>query len=115
MKLSYNRAVSDYFELVRHGEHRSCDRQLALCDFIERIFRTEKLRTDDALFEKYMNLEKYFPFKLFEWERFIFYLHNCVYREDGLLRFPDQLGDDADSSVVHLLYHNQVHGTCPSG
>lgn len=117
MKLSYNRAVSDYIELVRHGEHRSCDRQLALCDFIERIFRTEKLRTDDALFEKYMNLEKYFPFKLFEWERFIFYLHNCVYREDGLLRFPDLLtlcgrgaGKNGYISFQSFALSSAVHG-----
>lgn len=38
-----------------------------------------------------MKLEKYFDFELFPWEKFVFTLHCCVYREDGLPRFPDLL------------------------
>lgn len=38
-----------------------------------------------------MKLEKYFDYNLFEWEKFVFTLHCCVFRKDGLPRFPDLL------------------------
>ena len=33
-------------------------------------------------------MEKYFPYRLFPWERFCFVLHNCTYSAPGVLRFP---------------------------
>jgi phage terminase large subunit-like protein len=59
-----------------------------LCDLVERVFQTEDIRVDEAQLEKYLSYQKYFPFKLFEWEKFCFALHNCTYRSDGTLRFP---------------------------
>ena len=59
-----------------------------LCDFIEEIFRKEKLVINQNQLAKYLSYQKYFSFELFEWEKFCFALHNCVYRENGTLRFP---------------------------
>lgn len=55
---------------------------------IERIFASEDLTVNTEQLEEYLSYEKYFPFGLFPWERFVFALHNCVYRADGQLRFP---------------------------
>ncbi len=38
--------------------------------------------------EKYLALQKYFPYRLLDWEVFVFALHNCVYRANGQLRWP---------------------------
>ena len=81
-------AIKIYIDLVRGGSFPVCRWQLLLCDLVERVFRTEDIRVDEAQLEKYLSYQKYFPFKLFEWEKFCFALHNCTYRQDGTLRFP---------------------------
>lgn len=83
--------IRNYIDLVRGGPYPACQEQHQLCDYIERIFDRETLRADEAQLEQYMSYQKYFPFELFEWERFCFALHNCVYRADGLLRWPELL------------------------
>lgn len=80
--------IQDYIDLVRSEACPVCKEQLQLCDYVERCFREETLWIYEAQLEKYLSYQKYFPFELFPWERFVFALHNCVYRENGLLRWP---------------------------
>ena len=80
--------IADYIRIVHSGEYPVCREQLQLCDLIERIFATEDLRVDTDQLRAYLGYQKYFTFELFPWEIFCFALHNCVYRADGLLRFP---------------------------
>ena len=80
--------LDEYIALVRSGRFAVCKEQLALCDYIEKVFQTEKLRIDKDQLKRYLDKQKFFPFKLFPWEKFVFTLQNCVYREDGLLRWP---------------------------
>ena len=82
------REIDSYIRFVRSGEYQVCKEQLKLCNLVERIFRDEDLTVDTDQLAEYLSYEKYFPFGLFEWERFCFALHNCVYRSDGQLRFP---------------------------
>lgn len=81
--------IDDYITLVRLEEYPVCKEQVQLCAMVERVFREEDVRVNLGQLEKYMDLQKYFPFRLFHWEKFIFALHNCTYRADGQLRFPD--------------------------
>lgn len=81
--------VQEYIDIVRNGPYPSCKEQLALCDLVERVWQNEDLYFDREQFDKYMSLQKYFSFKLFEWEVFLFALNNCLYKKDGQLRFPD--------------------------
>ena len=81
--------IQDYIDFVRSGEYAVCKDQLLLCNLIEKVFDEEDLFCDEERFQKYMNLQKYFPFDLLPWERFIFYLHNCVFKANGLPRFAD--------------------------
>jgi phage terminase large subunit-like protein len=80
--------IDEYIRLVRSGKYRCCKEQYLLCDLVEKIFSSENLRVDQKQLDKYLSYQKYFPFKLFEWEKFCFALHNCVYTSDERLRFP---------------------------
>lgn len=81
--------VQAYIDIVESGELNTCNEQKQLCQLVKNVFATEKLLIDYQQIEKYMSYQKYFPFELFAWEKFCFVLHNCVFKENGLPRFPD--------------------------
>lgn len=82
--------ITTYLDMIEHdGEYPVCKEQKMLGNFVKNVFETEKLSINREQLSKYLGYQKYFPYKLFEWEIFMFALHNCVYREDGLLRFPE--------------------------
>ncbi|MCB2311615.1 terminase TerL endonuclease subunit [Clostridium tagluense] len=81
--------IQNYIDLVRSGTIEVCKEQLQLMDFVEEHFEEENLFVDETQLHKYLDLQKYFPFKLYEWEVFCFVLHNCTYKKIGILRFPD--------------------------
>ncbi|MBU9728277.1 terminase TerL endonuclease subunit [Diplocloster modestus] len=83
--------ISEYIEQVKNGEYPVCLWQKRLVFFIEKVFSNEILTIKTDVLKNYMGLQKYFPFDLLPWEKFCFTLHNCVFREDGLPRFPDLL------------------------
>ena len=83
-----NRYIQEYIDIVRSGEYPVCKEQLLLCDFVEKVFETESVYVDEEQLEKYFELQKYWDFDLFPWEKFCFALHNCTYSAPGILRFP---------------------------
>lgn len=83
------KAIDDYIDLVESGKYRVCREQIQLIKFVENVFENEEIYVDEEQLEKYLALQKYFPYKLFEWEKFCFALHNCTYSAPGILRFPD--------------------------
>ena len=91
MKMLICKEVQSYVDDVRYGPYPACRKQLAVCDLIEKIWNTETLFFDEKQFHRYMSLQRYFPFELFQWEVFVFALHNCLYKENGQLRFPELL------------------------
>lgn len=80
--------ITDYIEQVRSGKWPVCNEQLLFCDFIEDAFEKEPIYVDNEQLEKYLSLQKYFPYDLYPWEICVFALHNCTYDKDGNLRFP---------------------------
>lgn len=86
---TYNKYIKEYLDIIDNEVFPVCKEQKLLSKFIKRIFETEDLIIEDEKIEKYFNHQKYFEFKLFPWEKFCFVLHNCVFRKDGLPRFPD--------------------------
>lgn len=80
--------VADYTAQVRHGAVPVCKDQLRLCEYIEKCFATEDIHIDERQLARYLDKQKFFPFRLLPWEKFVFALHNCTYRADGLLRWP---------------------------
>ena len=80
--------IDEYIKFVRSDEAIVCKEQLLLCDFVEKVFAEEDVYVDEKQLERYLGLQKHFPYKLLPWETFCFALHNCTYRSDGQLRFP---------------------------
>ncbi|MBM6976957.1 hypothetical protein [Intestinimonas butyriciproducens] len=61
--------VLEYIELVESGQPRACLEQHALVALVRRAFEAEDLRVETGRLEKYLGLQKYFPFALFPWAR----------------------------------------------
>lgn len=81
--------LQEYIRIVEDGVIRVCEEQTLLVKLVKKIFDSEDIYTDDEQAERYFALQRYFPYKLFAWEKFCFVLHNCTYNRDGSLRFPD--------------------------
>lgn len=81
--------ITNYIEYVRSGEYPTCKEQRLLVDLVEKIVSEEELLFDFNRIEKAHRYIRYFPFDLFEWEWFVFVLHNCTFKPDGRPRFRD--------------------------
>ncbi|MEG1426814.1 MAG: terminase large subunit [Oscillospiraceae bacterium] len=80
--------IREYIQRVRSGKPAACKDQLALCDYVENCFAKENLCVDTQQLQRYLVQQKYFPFSLLPWEKFVFAIHNCTYTAAGLLRWP---------------------------
>ena len=83
--------VLEYIQLVESDKPRACPEQHALVALVRRAFETEDLRVETGRLEKYLGLQKYFPFVLFPWEKFLFTLWNCTYTAQGRPRWKTVL------------------------
>ena len=83
--------VLEYIQLVESGSPRACPEQHALVALVRRAFETEDLRVETVRLGKYLGLQKYFPFALFPWEKFLFTLWNCTYTAAGRPRWKTVL------------------------
>lgn len=79
--------VEEYLRSVETDSPRACPEQHKLAAMIREIFRTEDLIVETARLEKYLSLERYFPFALLPWEKFQVALWLCTYKAPGLPRF----------------------------
>ena len=84
--------VLEYIELVESDNPRACPEQHALVQHIRNCFETEDLTVDLVQLEKYMGLQKYFPFKLFPWQKFVIALWDCTYTAEGMPRWDTFFG-----------------------
>ena len=63
--------VLGYLDQVEHGLFLVCDEQKALAAHVRQCFETEDIFVDENQLRHYLSLEKYFPFQLFPWEKFL--------------------------------------------
>lgn len=84
-----NKHIQEYIDLVKSGQFRVCKEQELLIKHVENCFKNESIYVDEEQLEKYLNLQKYYDYNLFPWEKFCFTLHNCTYISPGVLRWPD--------------------------
>lgn len=115
MNLNYN--IQNYIDLIESGEILACPEQHKGIQLIKNVFQNEDVYVDDGLAERYFALEKYFPFRLFPWERYCFTIHNCMFRRDGFLRFPElqmaigrESGKNGYSSFEQFSWISPVNG-----
>lgn len=81
--------VQEYIDIVEGGETPVCREQVQCVELVKRVWREEKLLVDFDRIGTFMRYQQYFPFRLMPWEKFVFVLHNCVFRPDGNPRWPD--------------------------
>lgn len=86
---NYNKYIAKYIKIVETEEIRTCLEQKMLIRLVKFILANENLVIREKQIEKYFSYQKYFSFELVDWEKFIFVLHNCVFKENGLPRWPD--------------------------
>ena len=79
--------VEIYLEMIERDRPRASPEQHALAAYIRRVFARETLIIEIERLEKYLSLEKYFPFELYPWERFLVALWLCTYKAPGLPRW----------------------------
>lgn len=88
-KTKIPKEILEYIELVETEEVRVCKWQKDLIKYVKKVFRTEELFVNEEQIEKYLSYQKYFPYELFAWEKFVFVLHNCVYDLGGEPRWSE--------------------------
>lgn len=101
--------VLEYIELVESGVRPVAKHQTALVAMIRRIFDTEDIRVDTELLAKYMSLQKYFPFQLLPWEKFLIALVCCTFDSDDQPRFDEPVvfvgrGAGKDGLIAFLSF-----------
>ena len=88
---NYNIYIENYINIVENEIVKTCEEQKLLVKLIKKILATEDLMISEVQIEKYFSYQKYFPFGYLDWEKFCFVLHNCIFKMNGLPRFPDLL------------------------
>lgn len=83
--------IQEWIDIVEKETYRTCVEQKLLVKHIKKCFETEDIYIDLEQLNNYMGLaEKYLPFKLFPWQKFVVTLHDCTYCKDsGMPRWPD--------------------------
>ncbi len=84
----YHPYIDDYMEMIESGEIVSCKEQKELMKFIRWKLDQPGVIVDEKAIEKSVEVpDKYFPFKLFPWQKFINAFIYGVRYEDGSLVF----------------------------
>lgn len=88
-KTRFPKDVQIYIDKIESCPSVVNNERLLLVEYLKDVFKNEELVYSEEQIAKYFSYEKYFPYGLFEWERFLFVLHYCVFRKDGLPRWSD--------------------------
>ena len=85
--------VREWIDIVEQGTYQCCEEQQLLVEHVQQCFETEDIHIDMDQLSNYMRIcEKYIPFPLFPWQKFVITLHDCTYwRASGQPRWPDLL------------------------
>lgn len=82
--------IEEYLVQVERGKWRVCEEQKAMARLVRKAFSEDDIYVDTVQLGRYMSLEKYFPFSLFSWEKFLIAIWDCTYwskdHEDEMIR-----------------------------
>lgn len=89
MRCNFPAEIEEYLVQVESGSWRVCPEQKSMAKMVRRCFETEDIYVDEAQLANYLRLEKYFPFQLFPWQKFLLAIWDCTYwTASGLPRWP---------------------------
>lgn len=106
-------------QIVEHDTYACCEEQHLLVDHVRRCFEEQDIYIDQERLSNYMRIcEKYLPFQLFPWQKFVIVLHDCTFwKSSGQPRWPDlfcQLargaGKDGTIATEAMCLTSPYHG-----
>lgn len=91
-EIKYHWTIDQYMNKVRNGDIQANEERIELMNFIDSKLEVENIVIDGEKIEKGIkNIENHFPFKLLDWEIFIFAFVAGVFYADGSLVFNEFL------------------------
>lgn len=89
-KITYNQHIDTYIQLVESGKINTSKEVKELISYIKKKLDQENVVIKhDEIDEAIENIEKYFPFKLLVWQKFILAFIVGVFYDDGTLVFNE--------------------------
>lgn len=79
MSCNIDPRILTYIQLVESGAQKANKDILAQVRLVRQAFETEPIYTDTEQLDKYLSLQKYFPYQLIPWEVFVLALWCCTY------------------------------------
>lgn len=94
MSCNIDPRILEFMEIIEHGKQAANRDVEALIRHVRQCFETEPIYTDTEQLTKYLSLQKYFPYELIPWEKFLLGLWCCTYWKGPRLkpRWPDCFG-----------------------
>lgn len=81
----YSKYINPYIKKIKNNEIEYCEKQLQMIDnIVIPVLERDDVIIDEKKIEEGLSLQKYFPYKLIEWEVFLFSLIAGVF-----LKLPD--------------------------
>lgn len=86
----YSPYIDPYIRMIKNNEVEHCSEQELMIDnIVVPVLEQDDVIIDDEKIEKGLSLQKYFPYRLIEWEIFLFALIVGVLTTDGDIYFND--------------------------
>lgn len=110
--------IDPYINKIKSGEIRHCPEQEQMIDnIVLPVLARDDVYIDEEKIEKGLALQKYFDYKLIEWERFLFALIAGVFYKSGDIYFKDirvivgrGAGKNGFISFLCFYFLSPVHG-----
>lgn len=111
MSIKGNKYITEYIEAVKTGEiviNKDVAKLISLVE--EKLQREDVVIDDEAIDEAIESIEKYFPFKLFKWQKFVIAAMFGLFYTDGSLVFNEFLlymgrGAGKNAFLAALAFH----------
>ena len=111
--------IREWIDIVEQGTFKCSEEQHLLVEHVQQCFETEDIFVDQEKLDNYMKIcQRYIPFELFPWQKFVIALHDCTFwKESGQPRWNDLFcmigrgaGKDGTIAVESLLLTSPYHG-----
>lgn len=87
---NYSKYIDPYIRMIKNNEVEHCkDQELMIDNIVTPVLERDDVFIDEEKIEKGLALQKYFPFRLIEWEVFLFALIAGVFFTSGDIYFND--------------------------
>ncbi|WP_018249728.1 terminase TerL endonuclease subunit [Orenia marismortui] len=111
----YHKYIDEYIKKIRNGERVSSKEIKLAMDYIESKLDNPDVMIKADMIDKAVELiEKYFEFKLLDWELFILALIHCYYKSDDTVVFDEYLimmgrGNGKNGFISPVIWYLTTH------